>query len=188
MVGCCVARLLAGIPGVTVTLVDIDPARAQTAAALGVGFARPDEVQGTYENVIHTSATAAGLQRCLELLGPDGEVIELSWYGSDPVPLTLGGSFHSRRLAIRASQVGAVAPARRSTRSTRDRLMLALELLRDPAFDELLEPAVPFADLPALMPGLLRGGGLLQLVSYDGETDWETDWERQPEGERRCSV
>ena len=39
MVGCCVARLLARIPGAEVTLVDVDPARAATAAALGVGFA-----------------------------------------------------------------------------------------------------------------------------------------------------
>ena len=36
MVGCCVARLLAGIPGVRVTLVDTDPGRAATASALGV--------------------------------------------------------------------------------------------------------------------------------------------------------
>src|SRR5688572_29969124 len=36
MVGCCVARLLAGIPGVEVTLVDIDPSRADVATALGV--------------------------------------------------------------------------------------------------------------------------------------------------------
>src|ERR671928_1940456 len=35
MVGCCVARLLAGIPGVHVTLVDVDTARAEVAAGLG---------------------------------------------------------------------------------------------------------------------------------------------------------
>src|SRR4051794_39424980 len=38
MVGCCVARLLRGFPGVQVTLVDIDAARGETAAALGVDF------------------------------------------------------------------------------------------------------------------------------------------------------
>src|SRR5687767_15584066 len=41
MVGCCVARLLRGVPGVRVTLVDTDPARAATASALGVAFAHP---------------------------------------------------------------------------------------------------------------------------------------------------
>ena len=41
MIGCCVARLLARIPGVEVTLVDVDPSRATVADALGVGFALP---------------------------------------------------------------------------------------------------------------------------------------------------
>ena len=45
MVGCCVARLLAGIPGVEVTLVDVDSTRAEVAAGLGVGFAVPDEAR-----------------------------------------------------------------------------------------------------------------------------------------------
>src|SRR5881227_4424813 len=46
MVGCCVARLLARFPGATVTLVDVDPARAEVAAALGVGFAAPSQAPG----------------------------------------------------------------------------------------------------------------------------------------------
>src|ERR671932_507000 len=36
MVGCCVARLLARVPGTEVELVDVDGARAEVAAALGV--------------------------------------------------------------------------------------------------------------------------------------------------------
>src|SRR4051812_35319420 len=43
MVGCCVARLLARFPAVQVTLVDVDASRVEVAAALGVGFARPQE-------------------------------------------------------------------------------------------------------------------------------------------------
>src|SRR5215831_14005965 len=38
MLGCCVARLLGRIPGVEVTLVDVDPGRAAVAAALDVDF------------------------------------------------------------------------------------------------------------------------------------------------------
>ena len=41
MVGLCVARLLAGIPGAEVTVVDIDPERAAVAAAMGADFAVP---------------------------------------------------------------------------------------------------------------------------------------------------
>src|SRR2546421_711916 len=36
MVGCCVARLLRRFPGTDVTLVDVDPGRAQVAEALDV--------------------------------------------------------------------------------------------------------------------------------------------------------
>src|SRR5690606_35753671 len=46
MVGCCVARLLARFPAVDVQLVDVDPARAAVAAALGVTFAAPDAAAG----------------------------------------------------------------------------------------------------------------------------------------------
>ena len=112
MVGCCVARLLARFPAVEVTLVDVDASRAEVAAALGVGFARPEDAAGGCDLVVHTSATSAGLQRSLELLAPEATVLDLSWYGDDEVRLSLGGAFHSGRLRLRASQVGTVSPAR----------------------------------------------------------------------------
>ncbi|HVX42340.1 MAG TPA: zinc-binding alcohol dehydrogenase [Mycobacteriales bacterium] len=166
MVGCCVARIAARLPGARVTLVDVEPDRARIAARLGAEFATPGQTCGRYDVVIHASATAAGLEAALELLPPDGAVIELSWYGDDPVALRLGGAFHSRRLAIRASQVGAVAPARRATRTTADRLDLALQLLRDPAFDALIEDRCAFTDLPARVPGWVATPGLCHLIDY----------------------
>ena len=117
MIGCCLARLLARIPAVEVVLVDVDPARAATAAALGVGFDLPVEATGDRDHVFHTSATSAGLQLALDLLATDRSVVELSWYGDTPVEVALGGDFHSRRLGVRASQVGEVA-TRRWTRSS----------------------------------------------------------------------
>jgi len=157
MVGCCVARLLAGIPGVRVTLVDVDPLRSGVATALGVDFRVPGETVGGQDLVVHTSATSAGLQTSLDLLAPEGEVIELSWYGDAETRVSLGGAFHSGRLAVRASQVGAVAPARRGRRTTCERLELALQLLRDPAFDALLTGESPFDQLPAVMARLADG-------------------------------
>jgi threonine dehydrogenase-like Zn-dependent dehydrogenase len=154
MVGCCVARLLARFPGVQATLLDIDKGRAEVASALGVDFALPADAAGGRDLVVHTSATSAGLQQSLDLLAPDGMVIDLSWYGDVDVTLSLGGAFHSNRLGIRASQVGAVAPARRASRTTTDRLALALDLLRDPAFDALLSGASRFDELPDVMARL----------------------------------
>jgi threonine dehydrogenase-like Zn-dependent dehydrogenase len=153
-----------------VTLVDVDPGRAVVADALGVDFALPIDAPDGRDLVVHTSATSAGLQRSLELLAPEGSVIDLSWYGDREVTLALGGAFHSGRLAIRASQVGAVSPARRGRRTMADRLALAVELLRDPAFDALLSGQSPFAELPEVMPRLASRSlpALCHTITYDG--------------------
>lgn len=159
MIGCSVARLLGRIPGVEVTLVDLDPSRAATAARLGVAFARPDEglPVGTCDLVVHASATSAGLQTALDLLRPEGTVLELSWYGDSPVEVALGGAFHSGRLRIRASQVGVVSPARRSRYTNAERLALALDLLHDDSFDALITGSSPFEDLPEVLARLSDG-------------------------------
>jgi threonine dehydrogenase-like Zn-dependent dehydrogenase len=169
MVGCCVARLATGIPGTDVTLVDIDPARASVAAALGVAFARPDDAAGGRDLVVHASASAAGLQRALDLLRPEGTVVDLSWYGDRDVSLALGGAFHVGRLTVRSSQVGTVSP--RASRSHAERLALALDLLHDPAYDALLTGESPFAELPQVMSRIARGElpGLCHTVRYDEE-------------------
>jgi threonine dehydrogenase-like Zn-dependent dehydrogenase len=168
MVGCCVAGVLARFPGARVQLVDSNPARAAVAKALGVEFALPADAAGGCDLVVHASATSAGLQRSLELLVPEGTVIELSWYGDHEVSLALGGSFHSGRLTIRGSQVGTVSPVRRGSRTFADRLALALDLLRDPAFDAVITGESGFAELPDVLARLVAGeiSGLCHLVTY----------------------
>jgi len=172
MVGCCVARLLARFPGVQVTIVDSDARRKDVADALGVEFALPADAADGRDLVIHTSATSQGLQRSLELLATEGTVVELSWYGDAETALSLGGAFHSRRLAIRASQVGMVSPARRGSRTPADRLALALDLLRDPVFDTLITGVSRFDELPGVMARLADGSlpALCHTVSY-GDTE-----------------
>ncbi|GAA3808241.1 zinc-binding alcohol dehydrogenase [Nocardioides panacisoli] len=169
MVGCCVARLIAGIPGTEVTLVDPEATRADVATALGVGFADPSAAAPGRDLVVHTSATEAGLRRSLELVAREGTVLDLSWYGDREVSIPLGEAFHSSRLTIRASQVGAVSPARRGSRSHRDRLALALELLRDPAFDVLLTGSSPFDELPIVLAELASGArpALCHTIRYE---------------------
>ena len=92
----------------------------------------------------------------------------MSWYGTRIVPLALGGTFHSRRLTLRSSQVGAVPAPRRERWSRRRRLVLALSLLRDPLFDLLLSDETDFAALPELMQRLALSseGALCHTVRY----------------------
>jgi NADPH:quinone reductase-like Zn-dependent oxidoreductase len=168
MVGCCVARLLTRFPGVHVTVVDTEPARAEVVTGLGADFAQPGDAADGRDLVVHTSATSAGLQLSLDLLAPEGIVLDLSWYGDAEVRLSLGAAFHSSRLGIRASQVGTVSPARRGSRSAADRRALALDLLRDPGFDALISGVSPFDELPTVMSRLAAGElpALCHTVSY----------------------
>ena len=172
MVGASVAKVLSGFPAVHIQLVDVDPARSAVAAALGVDFVTPDDAAGDCDLVVHASATEAGLARSMELLAPEGVVLELSWYGDRRVNLPLGEWFHSRRLVLRASQVGMVSPARRGRRDYGDRLALALELLADPGFEALISGESHFDELPAIMPKLASGElpALCRRITYDGTT------------------
>jgi threonine dehydrogenase-like Zn-dependent dehydrogenase len=169
MVGCCVARLLSRFPAVELVLVDVDRSREEVATALGVDFALPQDAAGGCDLVVHASATSGGLQRSLDLLEPEGVVIDVSWYGDSEVRLSLGGAFHSRRLTVRASQVGTISPARRGRRTHSDRLALALGLLEDSAFDVLLTGESRFAEMPDVMAQLAAGTlpALCHTITYE---------------------
>lgn len=157
MVGCCLARVARGIPGADVALVDIDPSRRGIADSLGVRFSAPEAAPHDRDLVVNTSGSEAGLRLALETVVTEGEIVEASWYGDRGVTLPLGEDFHSRRLTIRSSQVGVVAPARRDRRSTTDRLALALDLLHDDAFDRLLTGQSSWRELPEVLARLSAG-------------------------------
>jgi 2-desacetyl-2-hydroxyethyl bacteriochlorophyllide A dehydrogenase len=147
-VGALAGWLCARIPGTEVTLVDVNPARAALAATLGCRFGGPGAARGACDLVIHASASGEGLATALALAGREAAVVEASWYGDRPVTVELGGAFHSRRLRIVASQVGAVPESRRARWPNRRRLAKALELLADPALDALISGETDFAELP----------------------------------------
>jgi hypothetical protein len=169
VVGALVAGLAARLPGAEVELIDIDPSRATLAAALGCGFATPEQARGEADLVIHASGAPDGLATALAIAGFEATVIEMSWYGTRVVPLALGEAFHSRRLTLRSSQVGTVPAGRRARWSRRRRLALALSLLRDPVFELLLSGESDFSALPELMARLAAssGGVLCYTVRYD---------------------
>ncbi len=152
--GLLVAWLLARMPGTEVQLVDTQPARADTARALGATFAEPDQARGDADLVFHASGQAAGLSTALGLAGFEATVIELSWYGTRPVNVPLGEAFHARRLQLRSSQVGHVAGAQRARWSHARRLSLALSLLTDPVLDRLITHRAPFDELPGVLARL----------------------------------
>lgn len=168
VVGALVTFLVARMPGARVELVDTNPERARVAHAFGADFALPGAARGERDLVFHTSATGEGLNTALALAGAEASVVELSWYGDQPVTLGLGGAFHARRLKLLGSQVGTVSPRARPRYSYRERLSLALSLCSSPVLDVLFEADVTFDELPRTMQAILAPGAgvLCQRVRY----------------------
>jgi hypothetical protein len=158
VIGLLTAYLARRIGRAQVDLIDIDPTKAEVTRALGVTFLEEVPRDAAYPVIIHASGSPLGLTTALGIAGFEGRIIELSWYGDQPVTLPLGEDFHDRRLTIRSSQVGSVATSRRRGWSHSRRLDKALELLRDPCLDTLISGESPFEDLPRTMAALADGG------------------------------
>jgi threonine dehydrogenase-like Zn-dependent dehydrogenase len=78
---------------------------------------------------VEVSGAPPALQAAIDCVAVEGTVMAVSWYGSKPVPLMLGGHFHRGRVHLRSSQVGRINPAL-STRWDRGRRTeLVLDLL-----------------------------------------------------------
>ena len=161
VVGALVGWLCARLPGAEVTLVDVNPARAAVAAALGCGFAAPEGCPGDCDIVVHASASGAGLATALAAAGVEATIVEASWYGDRAVSVGLGGAFHARRLRIVSSQVGMVPAGRRARWDNRRRLGVALGLLAEPALDALISGETRFEDLPGRYAAILGDAGTL---------------------------
>jgi NADPH:quinone reductase-like Zn-dependent oxidoreductase len=172
IVGMLTAYLAARLPGAEVTLVDLEPSRAEIAASIGVPFERADAfaARGCAEAdvVFHASVSAGGLALAIGSAGMEGSIVEMSWYGEGAVAAPLGGPFHSKRLRLISTQVGQISPSRRPRWDYARRMTKAMELLRDERLDALLDVEVAFEDLPARAGEIFAPGakGLGVVVRY----------------------
>jgi hypothetical protein len=169
VIGALIAFLCRQIPGVNVTLIDVNTARADIARTLGVAFAAPDQAPIDCDLVFHASATAAGLATAIACAGEETSIVELSWYGEGSIPVPLGAAFHSRRLRVISSQVGQVSASRRGRWTAKQRLAAAIRLLHDDHLDALIVPPIRFGELPERLSEILAPGSdvLCQLIEYN---------------------
>ena len=172
VVGSLVARLLSAIPGVQLDVVDAAPAKQRLAAAMGFrSHTGVEDLDAAFDLAIHASASSEGLQVALDHVGFEGRVVELSWYGTRPVTVQLGGTFHNQRKRIISSQVSTIAPAQRPRWDYRRRKALVFDLLRRAEFDAHITHRVAFGDLPQVFQQLAHPPteGLAYLVDYGYE-------------------
>ena len=170
-IGLLMALLCRGMIGCEVWVIDVNPAKAALAEKFGLSFALPQTLDGEFDRLIHTSANATGLTLALEHAAPEAMILEISWYGDQAVPLYLGERFHSKRLTLRASQVSTINPQQRPRWDFRRRMQLALELLCDDIFDDLINAEAVFDELPEILRTLAAepSAVLCQRIRYDDQ-------------------
>lgn len=168
VVGALLAYLASRLPETHVELVDVNSDRQRVASAFNVDFAAPANATAERDIVFHASATETGLNTALNLLGDEGTVVELSWYGDQPIAVDLGGAFHVKRLKLCASHVGTVSPHARRRYNNYERLLFALSMCRHAELDILFEQDVAFDELPEAMARILvpGHGALCQRIRY----------------------
>lgn len=168
VLGCLIAYLCGHLPGAEVTLVDTNLEREEVAKKLGVQFSPPELAPKDCDLVIHCSASAAGLSTAISSAGEEATILELSWYGSNKIDVSLGGAFHSRQLKLQSSQVGHISLSRRPRWSHRRRLATALAMLSDSRLDVLLTKPISFEALPSELPKIFsaQSSALCCLIQY----------------------
>lgn len=158
VVGLLVGWLIARRGDIEVLAIDTDPAKRAMAESLSLPFAVSAPEGAAFDRIIHASGHPSGLADALSIAAFEARIVEASWFGTRPVTLPLGEDFHSKRLSIVSSQVGAVAPAMRERGWThRMRMEEALSLLREPVLDVLIDGESAFEDLPETMAALADG-------------------------------
>jgi 2-desacetyl-2-hydroxyethyl bacteriochlorophyllide A dehydrogenase len=148
-------------------IIAVDPLarRRELACQLGadVALAPEDVAAGNIRDLsdehgvdlaIEASGNTTALDQALGAVTFGGTVVVCSWYGTKPVPLTLGGAFHRRRLRIHSSQVSTIDAALQPRWTLQRRLALARNLLPHLDLNTLISHRFPLeqaADAYALV-------------------------------------
>jgi threonine dehydrogenase-like Zn-dependent dehydrogenase len=137
-------------------LIAIEPVggRAELASRLGadVVLARSEDAVRSVRELtggagvdlaIEASGSGVALNTALDCVAFQGTIVVCSWYGTKLVPLSLGESFHRRRLRIIASQVSNIDPALQPRWTRERRVALAVRLLSELELAPLISHCLP---------------------------------------------
>ena len=138
--------------------------RRSLAESLGITAVAPEELgPEAVPLVIDASGNPEAPARALDLLAHEGTLLVVSWFGSKPVGLPLGGAFHRRRLTIRSTQVSTIPARMSATWTVARRRAEAARLLPELPLDELCTHVFPFTraadafrDVDENAPGLMH--------------------------------
>ncbi len=154
-VGLLITQLLRHAGAGRILVVDPLERRRDLALALGAHEAMaPDEelpaivralTGGRGADVaIEVSGSPLALQQAIECVAVEGTVVLVSWYGTKPVTLTLGGHFHRGRVRLHSSQVGRLNPDLSARWDHARRLAVVTDLLPRLLLEGLISHRFPF--------------------------------------------
>ncbi len=98
--------------------------------------------------VLEVSGEPAALNEAIRIVGRNGLVVALSWYGNDLSAVNLAGEFHHNRVQIRSSQVGALDPALGPLWTVARRMALARDYLGTLDLAPLISHRIPVEQAP----------------------------------------
>jgi threonine dehydrogenase-like Zn-dependent dehydrogenase len=158
LVGAIIAMLASDIPGVRVTILEKNEFRKELAGKMKFHVAdKPEDNHEVFDVAIHTAGDEKALQFCIDHIGYESQVTEVSFYGKKSVSLALGETFHTDRKRITGSQVSQI-PSHRMTRwDLQRRKNLVFGLLKDKRFDLLAANVLPFEQASLLFNQIRHG-------------------------------
>lgn len=169
MIGSLIARIASGIEGSRVEVIDPNKTRQEYARQFGFLILEdPADAIEPFDIAFHSSATQEGLQTAIDIVGKEGRIIEMSWYGNRPVTLNLGGDFHLLRKKIISSQVSSIPLRMQGQWDYRRRKQAVFELLKDPVYDQHITHEVSLEEAAELFNAWREGSpeGLGYCIRY----------------------
>ncbi len=147
-IGALLACVINEMPAVDLHILEKNESRIAKAKTIGFTNVHHSISTDDFDIAFHCSASEKGLQTCIDSLGEEGKVVELSWYGTKSVNLKLGANFHHRRLKIISSQVSKIPASHRPRWDYKRRKSAVLNLLQNPIYDQVLTNEISMKEAP----------------------------------------
>ncbi len=163
LIGALIAILASWIPGAKVAVLEKNEIRQKLALQFGFEVIRKAQPTGQFfDAAFNTTSDEQALQFCIDNIGFESQVTEVSFYGKKGVTVLPGGSFHVGRKRIVSSQVSSIPGKKQGRWDKIRRKDLVFDLLRSDRFDSLAGRITPFSEAPALF-SRIRNGSLNEI-------------------------
>lgn len=157
IIGALLCQVLSTFPAMKPVVLEKNKFRCKKAQSMGFDvITSPSEPKASYDLAFNTSGHEDALQICIDHVGYEGKVVELSWYGNQNININLGSSFHHLRKKIISSQVSQIPGHMRNRWDHNRRKRLVIDMLNDARFDELLSEEIDFDDSPEFFQRLRK--------------------------------